>query len=97
MSPTLLFIILAVVGIALFIVGVSMMAQRQEGGSGRRPALFMIAGIAVVILGLLAALVLKWRETPSSQPHLEIPGIGSPAPAPAAPAPAPATAPAPAR
>ena len=87
MSPTLLVILLSVLGIAIFVVGVSMMAQRQEGGSGRRPALFMIAGIAVLILGMLAALVLKWQETPSNQPHLEIPGIGSPAPT-ASPAPA---------
>jgi len=99
MSPTLLVIVLSVVGLAIFLAGVAMMARRQEGGGARRPALLMVGGIAVLILGLLAALVLKWTETPSSQPRFEIPGTGIASPAPpatTAPAP-PATAPAPAR
>lgn len=80
MTPTLLVIVLSIIGIAVFVIGVSMMANRQEGGSGRRPALFMIAGIAVLALGMLSALVLKWSETtPAAEPHFEIPGPAAPA------------------
>lgn len=99
MSPTLLVVVLAAIGIAVFVYGVLLMAQRQEGGSARRPALLMFAGLALVVLGMLSALVLTWAQSPATaEPHVEIPGLGSPgAPPPASPLPtSPATAPAPA-
>ncbi|MGI4977752.1 MAG: hypothetical protein ACRYG6_12495 [Janthinobacterium lividum] len=95
MSPTVVVIVLSALGIALFLYGVLLMSRRQEGGSGRQPALLMIAGLAVLVLGMLSALVLKWTETPSAQPHFEVPGtgVGGPA-APPAPVAAPQAPPA---
>lgn len=80
MTPLLLLVLLSIVGVALFVVGVSMMAQRQEGGSGRRPALFMIGGLAVLVLGMLGGLVLKSTQS-TTQPHFALPGtdVGGPA------------------
>ncbi len=91
MTPLLLVIILSIVGLSLFVAGVAMMAQRQEGGGGRRPALLMISGIAVLILGMLAGLVLKSTQT-TAQPHFALPAVGGPA-SPSLQAPAPASPP----
>ena len=76
MSPTLVLVALCTIGIAVFLYGVLMMARRQEGGSGRSPALLMMAGLALLALGMLSALVLKWTETAPDQPRFEIPGTG---------------------
>ncbi len=98
MSPTLLVVALSAIGIAIFLYGVLMMAQRQEGGSGRRPALFMFGGLAVLVFGMLSALVATWAQAPATAgPRDEIPALGltSPAPPPG-PAASPQTAPAPA-
>ena len=73
MTPLLLLVLLSIVGVALFVMGVAMMAQRQEGGSGRRPALFMIGGLAVLVLGMLGGLVLKSAQS-TTQPHFALPG-----------------------
>lgn len=80
MSPTVVVIVLSALGIALFLYGVLLMSRRQEGGSGRQPALLMIAGLAVLVLGMMSALVLKWAETPSATPRFEVPGTGLAAP-----------------
>ena len=80
MTPLLLLVLLSIVGVSLFVMGVAMMAQRQEGGSGRRPALFMIGGLAVLILGMLGGLVLKYTQS-TTQPHFELPGTGIGGPA----------------
>ncbi len=90
MSPTLVVVVFSTLGVALFVYGVLMMSRRQEGGSGRSPALIMVAGIALLAVGMLAGLMLKWAETIPTQPHFEVLGVGDPA----APPPAPASAPA---
>ncbi len=100
MSPTLLVVALSAVGIAIFLYGVLLMSRRQEGGSGRQPALLMIGGLAVLVLGMMSALVARWTETVPTQPRFEVPGTGvgglaAPPPPVAAP-PAPQATPAPA-
>ena len=86
MSPTLVVVVLSALGIALVLYGVLLMSRRQEGGSGRQPALLMIAGLAVVSLGMMSALVLTWTETSPAAPRLEVPDTGAtPATAPQTP------------
>ncbi len=80
MTPLLLLVLLSIVGLSLFVMGVTMMLRRQEGGSGRRPALFMIGGLAVLVLGMLGGLVLKSTQS-TTQPHFALPDtdVGGPA------------------
>ena len=86
MSPTLVVVVPSALGIALFLYGVLLMSRRQEGGSARQPALLMIAGLAVVVLGMMSALVLTWTETSPDAPRLAVPDTGAtPATAPQAP------------
>ncbi len=85
MSPTLVLVAVCTVGVAVFLYGALLMSRRQEGGSGRPPALLMMAGLALLALGMLSALVLKWTETTPNQPHFELPSTGGGGPADAPP------------